>query len=223
MSLPDHLHTYTTLELAEAYQDHPVGSQMKDYALTQLILRYRNPLLKKCEIICDRHNLDVSVAEEITNIVFEKYGLKPNYSKDKVNANSHEEGFELYLLGIARREVVNYTRKQERLINGYNFTGEEQIVTELPKIDESALSLEAQVRFQAIKALPKALLIVYLTYSKYETKGFNLPRTLLKQLRDFLGVKQSTIRTYKLQAQKSIDDHLKGMQITKNKDNGNIT
>ena len=161
------------------------------------------------------------VAEQISDSTFRKYALKPNYKSNESNANDCDSGFLIYLLGIAEKELTNYYRIQKRKLDGCDYDGTEQIITDLPPIPEERLNLETRIKHAAIESLPQRHKTVYLTYEVHKRKGFNLPRKLQEELRKHLGIeKQSRIRGIKKEAVDKINAYLEAMFITKKEING---
>lgn len=51
--------------------------------------------------------------------------------------------------------------------------------------------------------------VIYLTYKFHQIKEHKLPRKLLEELRDMLGLGQNTINAYKKEINDTINDYLK--------------
>lgn len=208
-----------TLELINIYQDATDADSNRDAAFIALCFRFRKDVLDKCEALCRRFKHSAELAEKITDSTFEKYGKKPGFNIEKSNTTDVDTAFKLYLYTIAQRELTNHYRKEKRRANGYDYTGDEKIITELPSIPIDRLDIKTKVKHQAIMSLPPSHRTVYLTYEFYERKGFNLPKHLRVQLREHLGVKQNTIRTYKKEAKDRIQSYLNALEITQNFNN----
>jgi cell wall assembly regulator SMI1 len=83
--------------------------------------------------------------------------------------------------------------------------------------------MEQAIIIKAIESLTPAQRTVYLTYTKYEKLGFNLPKKLREQLRVHLGgIEQSTIRTYKKEALEKIKSYKEVMKLTKELSDGKV-
>lgn len=201
-------------ELIMLFQDENQTKFIRDSAFYTLIVRFRKDILNKCEIICKNYGHSITVAEQIAESTFKSYATKGCFKLEKVTNENIDKSFKLYLYGIARRELTNFYRFEERKRKGFDSDGSETIVIELPDFSNRKLSLESKIKIKAIQSLPISHQTVYLTYTKYEKLGCNLPRKLQKELREHLGVKQNTIRTYKKEAIDKIAEFLKIMKLT---------
>ena len=208
----------STLELIELFQDKSQSEIIRDSAFYAISHKFQEDLLEKCEIICKNFGHNVTIAEQIAESTFINYAKKGCFQLEKANHENIDKSFKLYLYGIAKRELVNYYRLEEKKRLGVYYDGTEKIVTDLPDHQMENLSIEIKVKLKAIKSLPKSHRTVYLTYMKYEKLGCNLPRKLQKELREYLGVKQNTIRTYKKEALDKIEDYLEIMKFTQSQE-----
>ena len=207
----------TTSELISVFQDGSKPQSAKENAFIALCTRFRKELLEKCEIVCKRYGHSVVIAEQIADETFRKYALKPNYQWNESKAKDYDTGFLIYLLGITRKELTNYYRAQKRKLDGCDYDGTEQIITELPPIPEERLDVETRVKHAAIQSLSARHKTVYLTYEFHQRKGFNLPRKLQVELREHLGIeKQSRVRGIKKEAVDKVNAYIEAMNITKN-------
>lgn len=184
-------------------------------AFTSFCFRFREELIKKCEIVCNNWGYDSDVAILITSNVFKRFLKYPKFTYDKSKATSFDKGVLIYLFGIAKRELINYYNK-EKGIYASPYTGDEVIIREYPKIDYDNFKpkrrAELKKRFGIIKKaldrLSEKHRIIYLTYLTYEREGYNLPTHLRKALRNELKIGQTTIRYYKFEATKKIEEYL---------------
>jgi len=210
--------TYTLIEL---FQDRNQPTSTRDLVFFALCYRFRKDLLNKCEVICNRFGHDITVAEQIAEKTFKNYALKGKFEIDKANTSNIDDAFKLYLYQIARNELTNYYRLQERKKRGHFYNGSERIVTELPPLPENVrLSIEDQIRLKAIESLSDAHRTVYLTYKQHERLGCNLPKKLREELREYLGgVEQVTVRGYKKEAIDTIKNFIEVMNLTKDLSN----
>lgn len=175
------------------------GHPNRDEAFFQIVYRFREKILNLCEIRCNRFNQNINVAEQLANTVFERYYEKGNFNPDKGKSKTVDESFLLYLAAIAKNELTNIFRDQKRKIEGKWSDGLEKIVTEIPDLPKNP-SDENLITYKILNELPYKHLVIYLTYLSYENTGSNLPKHLLKQLRETLNISQNTIRTYKKEA-----------------------
>ena len=209
------LENHNTLELIKQFQNSKTPEDIGDQAFVVLCTRFRERILNKCEIICSRFGHNEVVAEIIAERTFYKYAKKPGFNFEKSNATDIDLAFELYLLGISKRELTNYFREEKRKKDGYIYDGNEKVITELPQ-SLKITDVDTHIIYSAIMSLPQSHRTVYLTYKTYERAGFNLPKSLTSKLREHLGgVKQSTIRTYKKEAIDRINAYVEAMKVTK--------
>lgn len=216
MDFPEGLVERNTTDLISIFQSGGGQPSVKENAFIVLCIRFRKSLLEKCEFICKRWGHSVVVAEQIVDSTFRKYARYPNYQTSESKAQDDDTGFLIYLLAIAEKELINYYKAQRRKLNGCDYDGNEQIITELPPIPEDRLDVETRVKHAAIESLSKRHKTVYLTYEFYQRKGFNLPRKLQAELREHLGVdKQARIRGIKKEAVDKVNAYIEAMNITK--------
>ncbi|HEY0655469.1 MAG TPA: hypothetical protein VGD65_20180 [Chryseosolibacter sp.] len=209
--------SYKTEDLIRLFQNRKTSEADRDDAFCALVLRFREDVLKKTEIIASGFKHSATVAEIVTDNTFEAYFKKGQFKFDKAAKASIDDSFKIYLYGIARNELVNYHRKQKRIKEGKFSDGKEQIITDLPQISVATLDNEGRVKFEVIQSLPYSHRVIYLTYSAYEKLGCNLPKKLQQDLREHLGgIKQVTVRTYKKEACDRIDEALKILALTSN-------
>lgn len=207
----------STEELIGAFQAKGGPKTAKDNAFFALVHRFRQDLLNACEVVCTRFGHSPYVAEIIAESTFKAYATKGNFDPKKGKGKTIDDSFRIYLYSIARNELTNYYRLEERKRKGQFYDGTEKIITALPQIDLESLDTAARVRYEIIQSLTDSQRTVYLTYQAYERIGCNLPKKLRLELRQYLGgVTQGTVRTYKKEATDKISAALKVMNITLN-------
>lgn len=210
-----------TYYLIKIFQDRNQSDNTRDLMFFALCYRFRKDLLNKCEINCKRFRHDVNVAEQIAESTFKSYALKGDFKIEKTNASSIDGSFKFYLYGIAKNELTNYYRLQQRKKRGHFYDGSQTIIKDLPPLPNVKLSIEDQIRLKAIESLSLGHRAVYLTYKQHERMGCNLPKKLLEELREFLGgVKQTTVRGYKKEANDEINKYIEIMKLTKELSDG---
>lgn len=178
--------------------------------------RFQQPLLLKCEIIADKKGLSEVDAIEVVENTFKriyKYGHNFDPSRNK----NFDQGFKYYLYGIANRECTKLLCKKLG-IGVSPYTGDEEIITEIPEITEdlvpdqfnrNQLIKEQEILDIALKRYSWKHKVIYLTYKFHQRKGHKMPRALLLDLRDMLGLGQGTINAYKKEITDTINDYLK--------------
>ncbi|KYG81648.1 RNA polymerase sigma factor (sigma-70 family) [Roseivirga ehrenbergii] len=202
-------HQKSTQDLIDTYQN--VDLPNREEAFSVLVLRFRQDLLNFCEMRCRKFGQSHEVAEEIVFKTFESYAKKPGFDLKEAKGKTDDDSFIIYLAAIAKNNLTDFYRIQKRKEEGNWSDGSEVIITELPKLPTEA-SLENQIVYKVLCSLPYSHKVIYLTYKSYENAGCNLPRKLLKELREHLGIEQGTIRTYKKETLDKISIALLGLR-----------
>lgn len=211
-----------TLRLAEIFQDEHSTEFQKENAFHAICYRFKDAVLKRSEIVCKRFGHDITVAEQVTTATFTSYAKKGGFLIQNANKQNVDDAFKSYLFKIAKNELTNYYREQQRK-KDYPYDGTEHIITELPVLEGMILSVEQSIIIKAIESLTPSQRTVYLTYRQYEKLGFNLPKKLLQALRKQLGdISQTTIRTYKKEAFDKIKSYTEVMKLTKELSDGKM-
>lgn len=211
-----------TLKLTELFQDKDSTESQKNNAFHAICYRFKAVVLERNEIVCKRFGHDITVAEQVTTATFTAYAKKGNFQINKASIEDGEDAFKRYLFKIAKNELTNYYRSQQRK-KDYPYDGTERIITELPVLEGMKLSLEQSIIIRALESLTPSQRTVYLTYKQYEKLGFNLPKKLLEELRGHLGgISQTTIRTYKKEALDKIKNFTEVMELTKELSDGKV-
>lgn len=207
--------------LIKTFQNKNNPDNTRDLVFFALCYRFRIDLLNKCEVICKRFRHDVNVAEQIAKSTFKSYALKGDFKIEKTNASNIDDSFKFYLYAIAKNELTDYYRLLQRKKRGHFYDGSQFIIKDLPPLPNVKLSMEDQIILKAIKSLSPGHRAVYLTYKQHERMGCNLPKKLLEELRVFLGgVKQTTVRGYKKEANDEINKYIEIMKLTKELSDG---
>ncbi|WP_052600160.1 hypothetical protein [Aureispira sp. CCB-QB1] len=190
-----------TQTLIKYIQEESLNEKKQDAVLLALMFRFRDELVQTLVIICNSRGYDEDVAYTIAENTFIKFAKTKKFNAQKCTAKSIDKCFKLYLNRIASNLLADYYRNIVRESKGLCYTGNEEIITSLPNINENVLSPIDKAIHCVLKNLPHEELVVYLTYKQYEKKGTKLPRKLHESLRTYLGGKtQSTIRSYKKKA-----------------------
>lgn len=186
-------------------------------AFFALVYRFRQDLVRKCEIRCKKFGHGPNVAETITENTFKAYAKKGSFDVSEGKGKTVDDSFKIYLYGIARNELTNFFRIEEKKAKGLHYDGSESIVTDMPSVDVVELSREDRLRYEIIQSLAKSHKAIYLTYKLYERAGCNLPKKLMMELREYCGgISQNTVRTYKKEAADKIEEGIKIMKMTLN-------
>lgn len=185
-------------------------------AFIVLCERFQELLLRKSEIIAARKGLSEVDAVEIVENTFKriyKYGHNFDSSKHKI----FDEGFKFYLYGIAQRECTKlYCKKNGIGVSPYK--GDEEIITDFPEITvelvpnrvtRAQLLKESEILEIALERHSWKHKVIYLTYKFHQLDGHKMPRGLLSDLRQMLGLGQGTINAYKKEITDTMNDYLK--------------
>ena len=199
------------------WKKEPDYAEIAKEAFRVFTFRFQLALLKKIIPVCRNWGYDDQVATEIAYGAFERIWKYPTYDKLKSKYEDFDKGVLLYLFGIASRLLADYKKIEDGEVSP--FSGDEEIIYDLPDVNTLNLSKERKAILQdryehidkALSRLTPKHKIVYLTYKQYESEikdGYKLPRKLLKKLRDELDLTQNTIRVYKNEAFKEVEIYL---------------
>lgn len=185
-----------------------------DEAFYHLMDLFKPDLLKFCEIRCQKFGHGPNVAELIVERTFIAYARSGNFKLENATGKTDFDSFIIYLCQIARNILTDFYHEQKRKANGIFYDGSECIIKDFPDLPINS-SLEAKAKHKVLASLSYAHRVIYMTYMSYEHQGVNLPRKLLKELREHLKVSQSTIRAYKKEALDKIRDALSMIELAK--------
>lgn len=186
-------------------------------AFWQFYFRFQEELIKKTRVVARNWGYDNVVADSIAEKALERFWMYPNFDITKSSTKDWDTGVLLYLFRIAFNLLVDYKKSLNG--TGNPFTGEEEILRDLPDIEKMNLSVETKAKLQNEYEVVKRVLeslgpkhkIIYLTYKGYEyytKQGYKLPRKLLENLREELNLTQSSIQVYKKEAFDKISEYL---------------
>src|SRR5690606_26081047 len=98
------------------------------------------------------------------------------------------------------------------------YSGDEEIITEFPQIpDDYKVDAVTRKQMEREREIIQLALdrhswkhqVIYLTYKFHQIKENKLPRKLLQELRDMLGLGQNTVNAYKKEINDTINDYLR--------------
>ncbi|MCK4664180.1 MAG: sigma-70 family RNA polymerase sigma factor [Bacteroidales bacterium] len=199
------------------WSNDPDYKEAAQQAFIAICYRFREDVAKKCEVIANRKGLSCSDAIEIGENTFKRlYKYSDSFDPDR-----HEDcdkGLKYYLFKIAQNECTKlYCKRNGIGISPY--TGDEEVITEFPdeipenfeigSIDRKQLEREREILELALKRHSWKHQVIYLTYKFHQIDGYRLPRKLLQELRDMLGLGQNTIIAYKKEINDTINDYIK--------------
>ena len=220
MSTSQNLNNESTENLLEYIQwkNEPDYTEISKEAFRVFTFRYQLELLKKLLPICKNWGYDEQVATELAYETFARIWKYPKFDLLKSNQKDYDKAIAFYLFGVAKRLLADYKKSETEEPNP--FTGEEEIIREMPDIEMLEMGKERKAELkrmyellnEALARLTPKHKIIYLTYKHYESltnEGYNLPRHLTKKLQDELDLTQNSIRVYKKQAIEAVNTHIK--------------
>lgn len=212
-----YLQNEPTERLITIFQNSDSTIAEAEAAFIMICVRFREDLLKKCEIVCSNYGHPPSIAEEIAETTFKNYERSRSFDINKMTVSNVDRGFKFYLYRISQRALTDLHRKQERIKAGKHFNGNEKIIKELPMINEDQLSFDERVKYKAISLLSDKEQAVFLTNLQYKKPNMNLPKHLRTQLQEFLGnVSPETVRWYKKVATDKVNMAIESFKAAQN-------
>ena len=198
------------------WKNDPDYKEAAQQAFIVICNRFQEVLVKKCEIIAKKKGLSSTDAILIAENTFKRL-YKYSNSFDGEKHKDCDTSLKYYLFGIAQRECTKlYCKKNGIGVSPY--TGEEQIITEFPEIPENyikdsitrkQLENEREIIMMALERHSWKHQVIYLTYKFHQIDDHKLPRKLLEDLRNMLGLGQNTINAYKKEITDTINDYLR--------------
>ncbi|MPR37429.1 RNA polymerase sigma factor [Salmonirosea aquatica] len=204
-----------TAELIEYIQGRDIYFEAAECAFKNFFFRFEGELTKKCRVVVRHWGYDEMEGDVLSEQTLEKFWLKPQgFDAGKCKVKDFDTCVLLYLLAIARNLLND--RHREALRHPDPYSGSEDIVVDFPDLEESELPPEKLRSIRAkydliIKALDRLSYkhrVIYLTYKSHEKLGMNLPRHVLRRLREELDLAQGTIRVYKKEAYETVEQIL---------------
>ncbi|HEY5746086.1 MAG TPA: hypothetical protein VIU12_08425 [Chryseolinea sp.] len=209
--------TESTADLIQYIQwmkeDPGIGQEGID-AFRAFCFRFGDDIRKKCRVICRNRGIDDATADELAERTFGRFLKYPKYKTDKCKSGDIDKCVKLYLYRFAANVLTDYLDEKKR-----PFTGDEEMITDFPDVDAMDLADETKSslkkRFDMVKAALERLTpkhkIIYLTYKQYEDilkEGHYLDGALREKMQKALGLSQASIRKYKNEAFKEVDQYL---------------
>lgn len=184
-------------------------------AFSEFCLRYDHAVLKNAEIYCRKWNLSATVALDIVKCAFARVWKYPSYNHEKSRTNNIDNGIKRWLSKIVFTQLVNYTDKgtcyepdkETDLSLIYTLDDFVEKSTD-DGLKRKELKQQLSVLEEIINSLGEKHRIIYLTYKLYTYDGNNIPRPVSKKLQDELGLVPGSIRKYKEQANKQVENFL---------------
>ena len=203
----------STLDLIDYIRsiNDPGYYELGEAAFIAFTFKFRTDLIDKCVVLCRKWGLSEDDGIELVRRVFARFLKYPRFESSKCSSGKIDECLKRYLYGIANKEIVTLLHPIY-----YPFDGTESLVASL--IDaQQVYEPEKLKKLQAYEAWLDELFsrltpkhkIIFLTYKQYELQNRTLPRHLLADMRNVLGLTQNTIRVYKMEAIALVNKELK--------------
>ena len=194
-----------SLRLIEIIQEK---NDAAEPAFIEFCRRFDQPLIKLVERSARGFSLSKEEAVQILDSTFERFWKYPNFDPSKMNASTVEKGIVLYLVGIAKKLILDLLKLQKGE-SATPYDGTERIIYDFPEdMDPTHINSEKyRIISKVLADFSRKHRIVYLTYEAYAHKGYNLPRKLLQELRDELEIEQSTVRSYRHEVLNKIKEY----------------
>lgn len=208
------LEKLTTLELIDLIKMRKQQSNQEkaEAAFYVFTFRFSEEVSKKCEIICKNWGENADFALEVVEQTFKRFWKYPKFEYAKAKTKDPDKAVLFYLFSISKNVLADlWNSKNGAKINPYD--GSEEIIWDYPKIDADCGDIDDMnshflIVKRALSTLSEKHKVIFLTYSKHGEDGFKLPRKLLEELREKLGINQQTIRSYHNEAKNKIKEYL---------------
>ena len=208
----------TTADLIEyiRYKDQEGYKELAETAFIAFTFRFSPEIIDRCRKTGRQRSYDRETSDLIAERCFDRFWKYPfGFEKAKCGTLDIEKCVLLYLFRIARNCFYDYDKEISGDESPYD--GTESVIVEFPGIEQLDIPEEDvkdlkrihDIMEKALSTLSPKHKIIYLTYKAFEKKGFKLPRPLLKKLREELDLTQDSIRVYKSEAFKTVDEHKK--------------
>lgn len=205
-----------TEKLISYIQDNEYDITLKENAFLVICFRFRLDLIKICEVICRTRGHDKDVAIHIVEQTFKKYYKSRCFKIGKGTDNYFDKCFVLYLIKIAKNELIRWWKDEQKKQKGLLYDGTEELITQMPEVNINKLSKEERIIHETLIKLPYSHQIIFYNYLIYGRNGVKLPRKLLEELRTHLGgISQSTVQGYKKEAIDKIEETKRILQALK--------
>lgn len=215
MKVIEEIKTSCSLDLLEYISWKDEYPQEAKDAFSVFCLRYDQAILKNAEINCRKWNLSSTVALDIVKCTFARVWKYPSYNHEKSKTKNIDNGIKRWLNKISFTQLANYTDKGT--CHEPDKDTDLSIIYTLDDFVENStvdsfkrkeLKEQLSVLEEALNGLGEKHRIIYLTYKLYTHEGNNIPRPVSKKLQDELGLVPDSIRKYKEQANKQVDNFL---------------
>jgi RNA polymerase sigma factor (sigma-70 family) len=204
--------TETLIEYIQWRNDPELAATAED-AFRAFCFRFQADVAKKCRIICRNLGYDNDTADDLAQRTFARFLKYPKFNFNKAPSKNYDTAVKFYLYGIAQTQLYNLYHEKEQ---NNPYIGDEELVYELVPVENLNVKAEQRNELKARYDLMKKALerlgpkhtVIYLTYQRYQEKGFKMPRSLLEKLRTELQLTQATVQFYKKEAYDKIKEYL---------------
>ena len=179
--------------------------------------RYQKDILEKTEIHCMKKGYSSDIAEMIANCTFARVWKYPTFSIEKASSQNIDKAILLWMYPIMQTQALLYFKE-----NSCSEPTQEEDLSIIENIDDliehvvsnqpekkKDLKMVLEIVDEALSNLSEKHKIIYLTYKAYEQKKKNIPRSISKQLIERLDLTQNSIRVYKMEANKYVDNFIR--------------
>jgi len=198
-------------------KNEPAYKTLAEAAFAAFTYRFQKEITDKCRKLGKHWEFNMEICDQLADRTFENFWRKPyKFEKAKCEKLSIDECAKYYLFKTAQRCFCDYARDILKIENS-PYDGSEEVIIDFPVLETIEISdakinmlQEMQTEMErALASLSPKHKIIYLTYKAYEKGGFKLPRPLLQKLRDETKLRQNTIRVYKKEAFKKVEEYNK--------------
>lgn len=197
------------------WKKNPADYSTAEDAFRAFYFRFIEDIVRKSRVLARNWGYNNDFGDALAEQTLDKLWKNPfTFNTSKCKNLNIERCVRLYLYRIAKNILADHKRLED---NPSVYSGEEVILMEFPDLENMDVPVEKLRDMKKMYELINGALarltpkhkIIYLTYRAYERDGMNLPRNLLKSLRDELDLTQSTIRVYKKEANEAVETFLK--------------
>ncbi len=151
-------------------------------------------------------------------VLLPEFGSTPTFDGAKSKHKSIDRAILLWMYPIMYTQILKFEHaatcadpnEEEALEIITNLDSLVDKISDSDQIeDKKSLKKNLQILESAFVGLTEKHKVIYLTYKAYERVGKNIPRSVSKKLQETLELVPVTIRIYKRDANKHVDNYLK--------------
>ncbi len=170
--------------------------------------KYERRLLRLVEVQCAKLGYSAEIAFKAVECTFARVWRYHSFDKLKSKCKDIDNAIVMWLNRIAYTQVLKFknggecaeVNAEEDLAVVNDATGFYEVVSQQQYLSAEEKNAKIKWLNTRLEGMEEKHRIVLLTYLAYETKGRNLPRSLMLKLRTQLNLEQSSIRVYKKEA-----------------------